>query len=75
MKVKDLINALSKFDLNSQVLVSGYEGGYQDEIEVFQTDVHLCDRPYFGSYEKWEDYDKRVEPNELFQSAVIVARN
>ena len=75
MKVKDLITELQKYDPEFLVLVSGYEGDYEEEIEVYQIDVHPHDHAYFGSHEKWEDYEKRTEPNEPFQSAVIVARN
>ncbi len=74
MKVKDLIRELQKYDPETLVLVSGYEGGFQSKINVGKYDVHRCDHFYFGDYEEWDEYNKGSEPEEPYEEAICVER-
>lgn len=41
MTIKELIEALSKFDPDTPVVVRGYEGGYNDIMEIEETSMQL----------------------------------
>jgi hypothetical protein len=41
MTIAELIEALSQFDPSTPVVVSGYEGGYNDIMEVKKTEIQL----------------------------------
>jgi hypothetical protein len=54
MKVKELIEKLSKLDQESNVFISGYEGGYNDVTDCSESveivrDVH--EEWYYGKHE------------------------
>jgi hypothetical protein len=74
MKVKDLIEQLSKYNPETLVLVSGYEGGLESGIFVSEQEVHKYDMPYMGDYENWYDYEKETQPDEKFIKAVTIER-
>lgn len=65
MKVKELIAALQKHDPERQVIIRGYEGGYNDVSKLLEIDiVPNPDRAwYVGEYEKAEYVkESAVEP-------------
>jgi len=60
MKVKELIEQLSKLDPELMVIVDGYEGGVTEasyaDVETIALDVHS--EWYYGPHEKVDDIDK-----------------
>lgn len=65
MKVKDLIENLSKFDPETMVVVSGYEGGYTEKLGVCESELSLNvrDELYYGVHDEsvwfWEEVDAK----------------
>ena len=61
MTIKELIEALSKFDPDTPVVVGGYEGGYNDltivKVESIQTNVNT--QHYYGAHGRT---DEQYEP-------------
>jgi hypothetical protein len=41
MTIRELIESLSKFDPDTPVVVRGYEGGYNDIMEIEETSMQL----------------------------------
>ena len=58
MKVKDLITALQKHDSEKDVVVRGYEGGYNIVSQIIEFNIypHPCQNEWhYGEYD--EDYN------------------
>jgi len=60
MTVKQLIEALSKIeDQEAWVMTSGYEGGYNDVMNINPAPIDMAldvnEQWYYGSHEKAED--------------------
>lgn len=74
MKIKDLIEKLQKFDLELEVYVDGYEGGYDAPQEPFQSpiklNVHGENEWYYGKHELHRATDNGQQNSE----AVIIPR-
>lgn len=53
MKVKDLIEALLELDPEKMVVVSGYEGGFKEilDIEKISLELNRYDEWYYGPHE------------------------
>jgi hypothetical protein len=53
MTVSTLIERLKLLPQNSIVMVSGYEGGYDEAVSVFQRKMQKMkrDEPYFGDFD------------------------
>jgi hypothetical protein len=52
MTVQELIEALSKFDPNTPVVVRGYEGGYNDiqSIQPLSIQLNVNNTWYYGAH-------------------------
>jgi len=61
MTIAELIEALSQFDPSTPIVVSGYEGGYNDVIKVTKTSIQLnVNRLWF--YGAHGTNDHQLEP-------------
>ena len=62
MTIKQLIEKLSTIeDQEARVMVQGYEGGYDDVVEINTKPIDMAlnvnDEWYYGKHEKAEDRD------------------
>ena len=57
MEVKDLIEQLGKYDENTMVVVSGYEGGCSevDTIKKIKINCDVNEAWYYGDHEESDD--------------------
>jgi hypothetical protein len=67
MKVRELIDALSKLDREQLILVDGYEMGYDPIAEIKNIRVqyyadHISCGSYSGDYEEYPNFDKLDTP-------------
>ena len=65
MKISELIEQLKNYPQDLQVVVSGYEGGYDDVIKIQKIKVilnHNKDR-FRGKHEIW--LDTQQKPNDV----------
>jgi hypothetical protein len=53
MTIQDLIAALSTFDPQTPVVVSGYEGGYNDVsfVRPLTIQLNVNDKSYYGAHD------------------------
>jgi hypothetical protein len=77
MKVKELIQALSNFDPDIMVVVTGYENGFEKLEEV--TEVNISRNPYAdknGKLPWWDgEFDLAKEGDKESFPAVLLPRN
>lgn len=77
MTVGELIIELRKFDPQTMVVVSGYEGGYTENIGVSEREIYLnvFDEWYYGHHgdEFDANYRQKETPYEK-ANAVIISR-
>lgn len=68
MKVKTLIAKLQKLDQDTRVIISGYEGGYEDITTVSKRSIALNVNPesYYGPHDKSIDYSDK-KPVKAYQ--------
>lgn len=61
MTIKELIEALSKFDLDTPVVVRGYEGGYNDVtiVKAESIQLNVNKQHYYGAHGRT---DEQYEP-------------
>jgi len=77
MTVKQLIQALSKIeDQEVRVMVSGYEGGYNDIMNINPAPIDIAldvnEQWYYGSHEKAEDIDRdKVKDYQIVKAIIL----
>ncbi|MBW4544594.1 MAG: hypothetical protein KME25_09135 [Symplocastrum torsivum CPER-KK1] len=61
MTIKELIEALSKFDSDTPVVVGGYEGGYNDVtiVKAESIQLNVNKQHYYGAHGRT---DEQYEP-------------
>jgi hypothetical protein len=67
MNVRELIEILSKYDLNQRVIIAGYEGGYNDieTLKEVEVELNIYDEWFYGSHEEHGSYgSKKEQPDE-----------
>lgn len=59
MKVKELVEKLQKLDQDAMVIVSGYEGGYDevDTVEKKEIALNAHTSWYYGKHDDADYYD------------------
>lgn len=77
MKVKDLILELNKFDHDTRVCLSGYEGGVYNPTKVLEVVVALDvnDEWYYGPHEEIVEgftYSEYVQQRALKETMVKI---
>lgn len=75
MTVGELIIELQKFDPQTMIVVSGYEGGYTENVGIFEKEIYLnvFDECYYGHHGDEFDasYRKKETPYEKVNAVVI----
>lgn len=53
MTIKELMAVLSQYNLDTPVVIRGYEGGYNDVtiIELKTMQLNVNDKPYYGAHD------------------------
>lgn len=69
MKVKDLLKQLQELDQESMVIISGYEGGYNEvsSADPKQIALNVNTSWYYGCHEIVEDYHKAQYPETRYK--------
>lgn len=73
MTIQELIDALSKFDPNTPVVVRGYEGGYNDVTFVKKESIQLNvnKQDYYGAHGLTDEQYEPI-PNVPFVNVVYL---
>ena len=60
MKVKELITLLQTCDQETDVVISGYEGGLKDikHLHSYLVEINVNDEWYYGPHERVDDDDE-----------------
>jgi hypothetical protein len=62
MTIKELIEALSKFDSDTPVVVGGYEGGYNDVtiVKAESIQLNVNKQHYYGAHGRTDEQSEPV---------------
>ncbi|MEY3827558.1 MAG: hypothetical protein RLZZ148_2378 [Cyanobacteriota bacterium] len=73
MTIKELIKILSQYDPETRVVVSGYEGGYNDllEVEPLSIKLNVNTKWYYGAHDTADERSEPI-PNVPFTSVVYL---
>jgi hypothetical protein len=77
MTVKQLIQSLSKIqDQDIRVMVKGYEGGYNDIVDINPAPIDIAldvnDQWYYGKHETLDDIDPSNSTQYQIVKAIIL---
>lgn len=74
MKVKELIQILEQYDPETLVAISGYEGGYTENIGILEIELYLNvhEEYYYGEHDTWVSGDELEKVTK--QNFVVISR-
>jgi len=74
MIVRELISILSQLNEDDLVCVSGYEGGYEDCINVEETEIclNVSKSDYYGPHEKTDNVAVGLRKKFEKRNAIII---
>lgn len=75
MKVKELISALLIEDMEADVVVLGYEGGYKEPVMVEELEIvkNYYTEPWMGPHESKSTVDFYSDDSTKTSKAVLIA--